>query len=95
MLEGGPLRVEKSMQTIENQVSSGKTITLDEKHFINCRFTDCKLVYSGGDYGWTDTTFENCQVTLAGAAQRTATLLGSFGALGPGGAPQRPAHGVQ
>jgi hypothetical protein len=73
------------MQTIENEIASGLTVTLDEKHFINCHFTNCRLVYTGGDYAWTDTTFEGCQVALAGAAQRTANLLGTFGALSLGG----------
>jgi hypothetical protein len=71
------------MQTIENQKDTGITITLDEKHFVNCHFTNCKLIYSGGDYAWTDTKFESCQVTLAGAAQRTANLLGNFGMMKP------------
>ena len=67
------------MQVIENKQDSGITVAIDDKHFVNCRFKNCKLIYSGGDYAWTETTFENCEVTLAGAAQRTLNLLGSFG----------------
>jgi hypothetical protein len=69
------------METIENKVTSSATITLDEKHSLHCRFANCRLVYSGGDFILTETTLENCQVTLAGPAQRTLNLLGSLGAL--------------
>jgi len=73
------------MQIVQDEVVSGKTVTIDEKHFVNCRYKNCTVIYSGGDYGWTNTTFENCQMTLAGAAQRTAALLGNFGLIPPSG----------
>ena len=73
------------MKTIENEVNTGATITLDDKHFINCRFTNCKLIYSGGDWSMTETKVENCQVTLAGAAQKTANFLAFLNAMNPGG----------
>jgi len=72
------------MQVVENQVVSGKTITIDEKSFVNCRYQDCTLLYGGGDYAWAQTTFENCRLTLTGPAQRTVSLLGSVGVLGNG-----------
>lgn len=80
----------KQMQLIENEVLSGKTFTIDEKHFVNCRYTDCTVVYSSGDYAWNDTTFQNCKLNLAGSAQRTVTLLGTFGVLPPGGTTPPP-----
>jgi hypothetical protein len=43
------------MQIIENEVVSDKTITIDEKHFVNCKYKNCVVIYSGGDYAWTDT----------------------------------------
>ena len=90
------------MQVVDNEVVSGKTITIDEKHFINCRYKNCTMIYSGGEFGWVNTSFDNCQITLAGAAQRTATLLGNFGVLPPSGAipfsgqpPNKPGGNVQ
>jgi hypothetical protein len=71
------------MQVIENKTNTGVTVTIDDKHFVNCRFKNCVLVYSGGDYGWTETSFENCQVTLSGPAERTAGFLGRFGIAKP------------
>lgn len=71
------------MQLVENEVVSGKTIAVDEKHFVNCRYKNCMVLYSGGDFGWNNTTFENCQLTLAGSAQKTANLLTFFGVIKP------------
>jgi hypothetical protein len=93
---GGVERVTK-MTTIENEDSSGKTVVIDDKNFVNCHFTNCKLVYGGGDYALTETRLDNCQIMLVGAAQRTAGLLGNFGMFKGGGpfnlmpnAPQNP-----
>ena len=69
------------MITIENRVSSGETIPVDDKHFVKCRFTKCNLMFSGGDVALTDTVIENCQVQLAGPAQRTASFLAMMGVL--------------
>jgi hypothetical protein len=83
----------EKMKSIENQVSAGEVITLDDKHFINCQLRNCTLFYSGGDFALTNTKVENCQVTLSGAAQRTVALLGMVGALsltGPAINPPRP-----
>ena len=63
------------MQVVENKNETGTTIVIDDKNFINCRFTKCTLHYSGGDFAWTDTHFENCPVKLSGAAERTSSLM--------------------
>jgi hypothetical protein len=71
------------MQVVENEVRSGETIMMDDKHFVTCKFTDCKLVYSGGDSQLTETALNNCQFILSGPAQKTAAFLTSFGILKP------------
>jgi hypothetical protein len=73
------------MEIVENQVVSGKTISIDDKLFDGGRYTNCTFLYSGGEFSWKNTTFENCQFTFAGAAQRTITLLGSLGLIPPSG----------
>ena len=73
------------MTTVENKTSAGETITLDDKHFVNCKFERCTILYSGGDFTFTNTSLKECPVTLTGPAQRTAYLLGTIGALKPGG----------
>ena len=69
------------MQIIENEVISGKTVTVDEKHFVNCKYRNCTVLYSGGDFGWTNTTFENCQFSLLGPALKTASFLAFTGVI--------------
>ena len=67
------------MTAIENAIETGATVILDEKYFVNCRFTKCTLVYMGGEYGWIDTQFVDCKIALQGSADRTAGFLKHFG----------------
>jgi hypothetical protein len=78
------------MEIVQNQTTSGATVALDDKHFANCRFTRCTLIYAGGDFSWSNTTFENCQLQFAGAAGRTMRFLGMFGLIKPGAALSAP-----
>jgi hypothetical protein len=73
------------MTTIEKEVSNGSIVTLDEKHFVRCEFSECQLVYAGGDFALTETKLHNCQFKFMGAAQRTVNLLASIGAVKPFG----------
>ena len=56
---------------------------MDDKRFVKCVLTDCKLVYGGGDVTWENTQFVNCQLTFDGAAQRTVAYLQNFGLMKP------------
>ena len=59
------------MQVMENWQPKGITVYMDDKRFVNCVLTECRLVYGGGDVTWENTQFVNCQLTFDGAAQRT------------------------
>ena len=77
------------MQIIEKEVVDGKTLVLDDKHLVGCKYTNCNILYSGADFALTDSSLVNCQITLSGAAQKTAAFLAMFG-FGPpkdGGTP--------
>jgi hypothetical protein len=67
------------MHFVTDKEENGTTVVLDNHSFVRCKFTDCYLLYSGGDYAWTETTFNNCRLGLQGAAQRTAAFLTHFG----------------
>ena len=67
------------MQAVLDKNETGTTVVIDDKNFINCFFRNCTLHYSGGDFAWTDTQFENCPVKLSGAAERTSTLMAFLG----------------
>ena len=81
------------MEIVHNKVVSGEVVPIDDKHFLKCRFTKCTLLFSGGDFAATQTVFDQCQVQLSGAAQKTAALLTTIGMLPPpnnGNPPMNP-----
>src|SRR5437899_2180087 len=48
---------------------------------IDCTFTKCRLIYTGGDIGWHNTKFIDCQLVFNAHADRTITILKHFGLL--------------
>lgn len=63
------------MQLVENQVVSGKSVAIDEHHFVNCKYSNCDVIYSGGDYAWTNTKFENCRFSFSGSASDRKSVV--------------------
>jgi hypothetical protein len=61
--------------TFEN----GEWVIVDNRHFYNCQFVRCHLVYAGGLFG-----FYNCEVgweavlSLTGAAKRGQVISDAF-----------------
>ena len=67
------------MQVVANQNITGSVVQMDGNHFENCSITDSVLVYSGGDFSWTNCQFANCQIRMIGPAQRAIQFLQFFG----------------
>jgi len=63
------------MKIFENQKFVRRTFSLDDCVLVKCVFRNCTLLYSGGEFQWQDTVFDNCAFNLVGAAQRTAAFL--------------------
>ncbi len=63
------------MKTVANQNLKDTTIKMDEHCFVNCTFSECILLFSGGDFGLVDCRITNCEVRLAGAARKTIQFL--------------------
>lgn len=72
------------MEVIENKVVNGGTLILDEKFFVNCKYSGTTLLYGGGEVTAKDTKFENCPLQFSGAAGRTMGLLAMMGIIKPG-----------
>jgi hypothetical protein len=66
------------MESIENLNLTGAVVVIDGKHFNNCRFERCTVIYGGGDFAWSNTQFINCQLSFEAAAARTLQYLKYF-----------------
>ena len=77
------------MDAIQYQTFRRATVVLDGKFFVRCQFLECTVIYCGGDFGWRDAQFQNCQIQLDGTADRVVKFLQFFGLI-PGGAVQQP-----
>ncbi len=75
------------METYRKQDFQGKSFILEEVTFLECKLSDCDLYYSGGDFEWVNSNFENCRFHWRGPAKNTLALLQVMGALKP---PQMP-----
>ena len=69
------------METLRNETFQGKSFHLDEVVFINCKLTDCDLYYSGGDFEWVNSNFDNCRFHWRGTAKNTMALAQAIGML--------------
>jgi len=71
------------METYRKQNFQGNSFILDEVTFLECKLTDCDLYYSGGDFEWVNSNFENCRFHWRGPAKNMLALLQVIGALKP------------
>ncbi|MCZ6514557.1 MAG: hypothetical protein O6850_01700 [Acidobacteria bacterium] len=76
-------------ETFENQ-----HVVLDEGVFIECKFKNCSLEYSGGDTHIQNCKGEGCQLVWRGAAQRTVVLLQALGLMAPPPQPKGAGQGI-
>jgi hypothetical protein len=67
------------METYRNQNFQGNSFILENVVFLKCKLSDCDLYYSGGDFEWTETFFENCRFHWRGSAKNTLALLQAMG----------------
>lgn len=64
------------MATFQNKSFTGETITVDGNRYVACSFTNCNLIYQGGDLPTFDRCiFRGTPVELEGAAYQTLKYL--------------------
>ena len=73
----------ETMNRYENQVFENQHVILDDGVYVNCKFKNCSLEYSGGDVYVQNCQGEGCQLVWRGAAQRTVLLLQGLGLMVP------------
>ena len=80
------------MNRYEGKTFESEHVIFDEGVFINCKFKNCSLEYSGGDVLVQNCHGDGCQLVWRGAAQRTVMLLQGLGMLAPPGPANLPAE---
>ncbi len=69
------------MDTYRNQVFQDRSFILEDASFVGCTLKNCDLYFSGGDFDWVESRFENCRFHWRGPAKNTVALLQAMGAL--------------
>ncbi len=80
----------KGLKHVRGANVKGKIIHVDGHFFENCQFTDCMLVYGGGEYGFKSTKFPGCKFDFTGPAHGTMMYAKIMGLLLPEVAAQLP-----
>jgi len=69
---------------------TGETVVLDYHAYINCKFTDCRVVYGGGLTYMKGCHHKHCSYNFVDAAGRAVVLMRS---LDPRLSPSIDEHG--
>jgi hypothetical protein len=66
---------------------TNQTIRVDENEFVNCKFVECRLIFTGaGSASFQSCLFERCEWIFDGAAENTIQYLAAmYNGLGLGG----------
>jgi hypothetical protein len=59
----------------------GEVVSMDAKHFRNCGFRKCTLLYGGAPVTFESCRFHECKFRFSGAAGRTVQFLDCFSIL--------------
>lgn len=71
------------METIVGKTFKNQTVVMDDKNYVQCTFTKCEIVYTGGDFSWVNATFDDCKITITGNAAKTMAFAQQIGLLQP------------
>jgi hypothetical protein len=68
--------MEDDVDSVRDRNFTKEAIVLDGKRFVNCRFKDCELIYSGGrPFIFESTSADDCTMTFVGRAENTVQTL--------------------
>lgn len=71
----------------QGQQFANKTVEVDNNQFVDCKFTNCVLRFTGaGAVGYQNCVFDRCEWMFDGPAETTIQYLAAmYQGLGPGG----------
>lgn len=62
---------------------NGQRVDADGNEYEQCTFTDCQIIYSGGEIAkFTGCSFDGCRFALDGAAARTIAYVQGWSRAG-------------
>jgi len=71
-----------SLQIVSKRDFDYEAVSVDGKHFCDCTFRNCTLLYSGSMVTFESCQFHDCRFQFSGAAGRTFQFLDCFDLLG-------------
>lgn len=75
--------MEEELVAVRGTKFRNEAVNVDGIEFIDCSFTDCDLLYSGGGlFAFTNSPGVRCTMVFVGAAENTLHALGSLYATG-------------
>lgn len=69
------------MKVVTGLTLAGGSLALDDTRFVDCRFTDCELLYSGRPVILERTSLKGCRYIFSGRAKMTLEFLDCVGLL--------------
>ena len=70
------------MEVISDRTYVAEAVILDDRHFVDCTFRQCRLLYDGGAVIFERTRFVSCDYYFGGQARQTIDVLRIAGLLG-------------
>lgn len=72
------------MEAVVGKKFKDQDVIVDHKNaYIRCSFTNCQLIYMGGDFQLMNCKIENCQITITGDAGKVLQFMQVVGMLTP------------
>ena len=69
------------MEIISGLNIKDECVTIDNKHFVNCNFSNCILEYSGTNVSFESTHLRGCRYVFHGRARQTLEFLQGVGLM--------------
>ena len=69
------------MEIIEGENFVDECVILDDKHFVDCTFTNCMLEYHGNDVMFENVQMNRCRHVFFGRARQTLHYLQGVGLM--------------
>jgi hypothetical protein len=68
--------METDVDSVRDRNYTKEAVVLDGKTFVNCRFLNCELIYSGGrPFTFENSTADECTLSFVGRAENTVQTL--------------------